>query len=112
MQINKCNNTYHSPIKIKTIHVKSSTYIDFDIGNKDKEPKFRVGDHVRISKYKDLFTKAMFVIVQKKCLWLRKLKILSGGPEREIIEKNREEIAETFYKKELQKTNQCLELKK
>ena len=35
MQINKCNNTYHSPIKIKPIHVKSSTYIDFDIGNKD-----------------------------------------------------------------------------
>ena len=35
MQIKKCNNTYHSPIKIKPIHVKSSTYIDFDIGNKD-----------------------------------------------------------------------------
>ena len=54
----------------------------------------------------------MFTIVKKKCLWLRKSKILSAGPEREIIEKNREEIAETFYKKELQKTNQCLELKK
>ena len=39
------------------IDVKSSTYIDFGIENIDKEPKFKVGDHVRISKYKAIFAK-------------------------------------------------------
>ena len=36
---------------IYTINIKSSTYIDFGIENKDKDPKFKVSDHVRISKY-------------------------------------------------------------
>ena len=27
--VNKYNNTYHSTIKMKPVHVKSSTYIDF-----------------------------------------------------------------------------------
>ena len=31
-----------------SIDVKSSTYIDFGIGNNDKEPKFKVRDHLRI----------------------------------------------------------------
>ena len=46
--VNKYNNTYHSKIKMKHVHVKLSTYIDFGIENNDKEPKFKVGDHVRI----------------------------------------------------------------
>ena len=40
-------NTYHSTIKMKYI-----TYIDFGIENNEKDPKFKVGDHVRVSKYK------------------------------------------------------------
>ena len=46
--VNKDSNTYHSTIKIKPIDVKSGTYIDFVIENKEKYPKFKVGDHVRI----------------------------------------------------------------
>ena len=37
---------------MKPIDVKDNTYI-----NIDKDPKFKVGDHVRISKYKNIFAK-------------------------------------------------------
>ena len=42
---------------MKSIVVKDNTYIDFGKDNKDKDPKLQVGDHVRISKYKNIFTK-------------------------------------------------------
>ena len=50
--VNKYNNTYHSTIKMKLTDVKSATYIDFHKENNKKDPKFEIGDHVRISKYK------------------------------------------------------------
>ena len=46
------NNTYHRTIKMKPIIVKDNAYIDFNKGANDKDPKFKMGDHVRISKYK------------------------------------------------------------
>ena len=51
------NNIYHRTIKVKPIDVKSGTYMGFDVKNNDKDLKFKFGDHVRISKYKDIFTK-------------------------------------------------------
>ena len=57
--VNEYNNTYHSNIKMKPVDVKSSTYIDFDKENNDKDPEFKVGYHVRISKYKTIFAKGM-----------------------------------------------------
>ena len=42
---------------MKPVDVKSSIYIDFDKENNDKDPKFNVGDHERISKYKNIFAK-------------------------------------------------------
>ena len=51
------NNTYHRTIKMKHIDVKYNTYIDFGQEVLDKDPKFKVGDHVRISKYKNIFAK-------------------------------------------------------
>ena len=50
------NNTYHRRIKMKPFDVKDNRYIDFKKVN-DKELKFKVGDHVRISKYKNVFAK-------------------------------------------------------
>ena len=47
---NKCNNAYNRIIKMKLANVKSSIYINFCIENKEKDPKFVVGDNVRISK--------------------------------------------------------------
>ena len=48
--VNKYNNTYHSTIKIKPVDVKSSTYIDFNKENNKEGLRFKVNDHVRISK--------------------------------------------------------------
>ena len=53
--INKYNNTYHRTIKVKPVDVKDNTYIDFCKEVPLKDPKFKVGDHVRISKYKNIF---------------------------------------------------------
>ena len=57
---NKYNNTYHRTTKMKSADVKSSTYIGFNKENDNENPKFKVGDHVRISKYKNTFAKNCF----------------------------------------------------
>ena len=73
--VNKYNNTYHNTIKMKPVDVKSSTYIDSGKETNDKDPKFKVGDIVRISKYKNIFTKGYVpnwsekVFVIKKVPW-------------------------------------------
>ena len=51
------NNTYHKSIKMKPVDAKDNTYSNFKKEVNDKNPKFKVGDHVRISKYKNIFTK-------------------------------------------------------
>ena len=55
--VNEYNNTYHRTIKMKPVDVKDNTYIDFEKKNNDKDPKFEIGDHVRISKYKNISAK-------------------------------------------------------
>ena len=55
--VNKYNNKYHRTIKIKRVDVKSSTYIDFGKENNNEDPKFKVGGHVKILKYKNIFAK-------------------------------------------------------
>ena len=55
--VNEYNNTYHTTIKMKPIDVKDNTYINIDKEVNNKVPKFKVGDHVRISKYKNIFAK-------------------------------------------------------
>ena len=62
------NNTYLSTIKIKPVNVKSSNYIDFGIENNDKNAIFKVGDHVRISKYKMFLQRVTLQIGIKKFL--------------------------------------------
>ena len=80
--VNEYNNTYHRTITIKPIDVKDNIYIDFGKDVNDNDPKFKVGDHVRISKYKN-------------GLWTYVITDLNG-----------EEIIGTFYENELQRTNQ------
>ena len=53
--VHKYNNTKHKTIKMKPIVVKDNTYIDFGKEVNDINPKFKNGDHVRISKYKNIF---------------------------------------------------------
>ena len=53
----KYNNTKHITTKMKSIDVKDNTYLNFGKGVNDNDPKLKVGDHVRISKYKNIFVK-------------------------------------------------------
>ena len=102
--INEYNNTYHRTIKMKPIVDKDGTYFDSIKEVNDKDPKFKVSDHVRISKYKNIFAKAytpnwleeLFVIkeVKNTVPWTYAINDLNG-----------EEIIETFYEKEPQKAN-------
>ena len=49
--------TYHSTIKMKPVDVKTNIYINSSKNINDKDPKFEIGDIVRISKYKNIFAK-------------------------------------------------------
>ena len=69
--VNECNNTYHRTIKMKPVDVKGNTYIDsIELNSSkkvnDKDPKFKVGDHVRNSKEKIFFLKDTGQIGLKK----------------------------------------------
>ena len=64
---------------MKPANVKDNTYIDSKKGVNDKDPKFKVGDHVRISKYKKFLLKDARQISLKKLLLLVKLKIQFHG---------------------------------
>ena len=88
---------------MKPVDVKDSTYIDFKKEVNDKDPKCKIGVHVRISKYKNIFAKVpnwseeIFVVSKIKNIvpWTYMINDLNG-----------EEITGTFYEKELQGTNQ------
>ena len=55
--VDEYNNTYQRTIKMKPADAEDNTYIGFKKEINDKDPKFKVGDHVRISKYKNMFAK-------------------------------------------------------
>ena len=55
--VGEYNNTYHRTIKMKPVDVNDNTYIDFNKEVNDKDSKLKVGDHVRISEYKNIFAK-------------------------------------------------------
>ena len=100
--VNEYNNTKHRTTKMKPIDVKNNTYIDFCKEVNDNDLKFKVGDHVRISKYKNIFAKGYTPIGLKKFLLLKKNK--KTVPWTYVIDDlNGEEITGTFYEKELQK---------
>ena len=55
--VNKYNNTVHETIKMKPIDVTDDYYAKYNEDFNKKAPKFKVGDHARISKYKNIFAK-------------------------------------------------------
>ena len=54
---NKYNNTVHRTIKMKPIDITGDSFVEYNENLNKKDPKFKVGDHVRISKYKNIFAK-------------------------------------------------------
>ena len=55
--VNKYNNTVEKTIKMKPIGVADDFYAEYNEDFNKKYPKFKVGDHIRISKYKNIFAK-------------------------------------------------------
>ena len=55
--VQKYNTRVHRTIKMKPIDVTSNFYTEYNEDSNEKDPKFKVGDHVRISKYKNIFAK-------------------------------------------------------
>ena len=100
--VNEYNNIYHTTITMKAIDVKDNTYINIDKEVNDKDPKFNVGDHVKISKFKNNFAKGytpnwseqIFVIkeIKNTVPWTYAINDLNG-----------EQIVGTFYEKSCRK---------
>ena len=102
--LKKYNNTHHTSIKMKPVDVKDNTYIGFKKEVNDKNHKFRVGSHVRISKYKNIFAKGYMPNWSEEIFIIKKNK--STVPWTYVLnDLNGEEIIGTFYENELQKTN-------
>ena len=93
---NKYNN---STVKMKSVDVKTNTYIDFNKGNSKEYPKFEVGDHVRISKFKNIFAEGCIPNLSEEVFLIKKVKniVLSIYV---ISDFNGEKIVETICEKE------------
>ena len=88
-----------------------NTYIGFKKDDNDKDPKFKVGDHVRISRYKYIFAKGYTPNGSEEIFVVSKIK--NTVPWTYVIKDlNDEEIIGTFYGKELQKTNKKIRIEK
>ena len=72
--VNKYNNTYYSTIKIKPVDVKPSTYIESSKEINYQDPKFKIGDIVRISKYKNIFAKGYVPNWSEEVFVIKKVK--------------------------------------
>ena len=103
--VNEYNNTYHKTIKMKPIDVEDNTYINNGKEVNNKDPKFKVGDYVRISKYINIFAKGYNPNWSEEIFVIKKIK--NTIPWSYVInDLNGEQIIGTFYEKVLQKTNQ------
>ena len=103
--VNKYNNTVHRTIKMKPIDVTSDSFAEYNDDSNKKNPKFKAGDHVRISKYKNIFAKGYTPNWSEEVFVINKIK--NTVPWTYVInDLNGEEITRSFYEKELQKTSQ------
>ena len=103
--VDEYNNKCHTTIKMKPIDVKDNTYINTSKEIDNKDPKFKVGDRVKISKYKNIFAKGYMPNWSEEVFVIKKVK--NTVPWTYVInDLNAEEIIGTFYEKELQKTSQ------
>ena len=103
--VNRYNNTVHKAVKIKPIEVTGDYYAKQNEESNKKNPKFKVGDHVRISKYKDILAKGYTPNWTKEDFIVKKFKNAVSWTY-VISDIDNEEILGSFYEKELQKTDQ------
>ena len=102
--VDKYNNTYHRTNKMKPIDIKSDSFSEYNEESNEKDHKFKVGDHVRISKFKNVFAKGYIPNWSEKIFIIKKKNTV---PRTHVIsDLNGKEIMGSFYEKVLQKTNQ------
>ena len=105
--VNKYNNTYHSTIKMKSVDVKSNTYIDSSKEINDKGFKFKIGDIVRISKYTDIFALGYVLNWSEDAFVIKKVKNIVPWTMLLVILKAKkflEGFPKKNFKKEIKKT--------
>ena len=102
---NKNNNTQHSAIKMNPFDVKTSKHFNFGMGNNDKDPKFKIYDHGRITKNKNYFAKGYASIWSEVGFVIKKVKNTVSW-KYVISDLNGDKIVELFYEKGSQKPNQ------
>ena len=100
--VNKYNNTKHSTIKMKPIDVKNNKRVYIDEHN-EKDSKFKVGDRVRISKFKNIFAKGYTPNWSSEIFIVDKINDTVPYTYN-LKDLNDEEIIGSFYDKELQKS--------
>ena len=100
--VNKYNNTKHSTIKMKPIDVKDNKRVYIGEHN-EKDSRFKVGDRVRISKFKNIFAKGCTPNWSKEIFIVNKINDTVPYTYN-IKDLNSEEIIGSFYNRELQKT--------
>ena len=103
--VNKYNDTVHGTIKMKPIDVTSDSFAEYNEDSNKKNPKFKVGDHVRISKYKNISAKGYTPNWSEEVFVINKIKNTVPWTYA-ITDLSDKEITGNFYEKELQKTNQ------
>ena len=103
--VNKYNDTVHRTIKMKSIDVTDDSFAEYIEQSNKEDPKFKVGDHVRISKYKNIFAKGYAPNWSEEVFVINKINLTVSWTYA-ISDLNGEEITGSFYEKELQKTNQ------
>ena len=102
--VNKYNNKGHRTIKMKPIHNTSGSYAEYNEDSNENKPKFKVGDHVRISKYKNIFAKEYIPNWSEEVFIINKIKNTVPWTYA-ISDLNGEPIAVVVYGKELQKAS-------
>ena len=98
--VNEYNNSYHRTIKMEPIDIKDNTYIkEVRKEVSDKDPKFKDGYHVRISKYKNIFAKGYTPNWSEEIFVIKEIKNKEVPWTYVINDLNGEEIIGTFYEK-------------
>ena len=100
--VNKYNNTVHKTIKMKPIDVTDDSYAEYNEDFNKKDPKFKFGDHVRISKYKSIFAKGYTPNWSEELFVISKIKNTVSWTYA-ISDLHCEEITGSFYEKNCKK---------
>ena len=90
---------------MKPKDVTDDSFVEYNEESNKKDSKFKLGDHVRISKFKNVFAKGYTANWSEEIFVVKKIKNTVPGTY-SINELNDEEIMGSFYEKELQKTDQ------